>query len=257
MQISALKYNSFLYINKKYIGQKPQISNGNSESFSFPSYKAYASFRPLSFKAIGDYDGLTKEEIAEIRKKRKEQKKADKQRRYEQRQLKKVLDTPISTVNEDEKTIDIIAKAAYPANVISNFNREENVFYVDGVPCHSIEGFLQSLKTPDEELQRELCLKSGSSARYMGRKLTGRDNWKERQILYWKGVSYPRESDEYKNLVKKAFFARFNASNEYRDALNSTKGYSLTHKCGAKEPKDTVLTEQEFISILDELRQYL
>lgn len=227
------------------------------KEFSFPAHNFYISCKPLSFKAIGDYDGLSKEEIAELRKKRKAEQKAEKQRRYDYRQMMKELNKPVSTINENDRTIDILAKAAYPANILSNFKRVDPPFYVDDVPCYSIEGFLQSLKTPDEELQKSLCLKSGSTARRLGRMLTQKDNWKENQVLYWKGIPYSRDSKEYINLVKKVFNARFDASQEYRDALKSTKGYTLTHSCGSKDKKETVLTEQEFISILDELREKL
>ena len=257
MQILTLKNNSFYFINKKCDNFHTDKKIEKSSSFSFPSYKMYSFLRPISFKAIGDCDGLTKEEIAARRKKRKAEEKAEKQRKYDYRQRMKELNKPVSTIDETKKTIDILAKAAYPANVLSNFKRVEPPFYINDVPCHSLEGFLQSLKTPDEELQKGLCLKSGSTARRLGRMLTQKDNWKENQVLYWKGVPYHRNSQEYIELVKNAFSERFNASEEYRDALKSTEGYSLTHSCGSSNPEETVLTEQEFISILDELREKL
>ncbi len=40
--------------------------------------------------------------------------------------------------------IDIHSKGAYPSDALSNFAAYE--FMVDGIPCASMEGFLQSLK---------------------------------------------------------------------------------------------------------------
>lgn len=60
-------------------------------------------------------------------------------------------------------TIDVFSSGAYPANVLSNFY--PNAFVFDGVPCASMEGLLQSLKTKDPTLQRKVCGSVGKEAK--------------------------------------------------------------------------------------------
>ena len=260
--IKALCLKNIVKVDKTKIvkmakNDAPSVEN---KTFEFPGREFYNSSYYTSFngkKYDNPYEGLSKEEIANLRKARKEQAKLEKQARLEEKARKLEENKPICTIDEDAKTIDIIAKGQYPANILSNFKREEVPFYVDGVPCHSLEGFLQALKTPDTEIQLELCAKSGAAARRLGRILTKKAKWKDTQTLYWQGPAYPRESEKYHDLIKKAYNSRFEASEDYRNALASTKGYSLTHKCGKQDPKETILTEKEFVEMLEFLRAKL
>ncbi len=76
-------------------------------------------------------------------------------------------------------------------------------------------------------------------------------------MLYWQGGTYARDSEEYQQLVRKAFRARFDHSERYREALRATKGYTLLHTYGCDDPTQTILTTQEFLTILNELRDLL
>ena len=87
--------------------------------------------------------------------------------------------------------------------------------------------------------------------------LTKQADWKKDQTLHWKNTLYKRNSQEYSDLIKRAFETKFQASEIFRDALKSTKGYTLTHKCGNNNPEETVLTEEEFINQLNMLRDKL
>ncbi len=60
-------------------------------------------------------------------------------------------------------TIDIHSKGEYPSCALSNFAEYE--FYIDGVKCMNMEGFLQSLKFRNKAKQRRVCLLSGSMAK--------------------------------------------------------------------------------------------
>ena len=243
---------TFNNIKPKY---QNRVHDAIKQFYLFSSNKISNNFR-ISFNGYDTYEGMSAEEKALLRKQRKQKEKAEKQKRYEQSLERKEREKPISTIDEVNKTLDIVAKGMYPANVLSNYKREEVPFFVDDIPCHSIEGFLQSLKTPDINLQRELCLKSGSSARHLGRMLT-KDSWKKSQILYWKGVPIARNSSEYMKLVKRAYTSRFEHSEEFRKALGDSRGYALLHTCGNNNQMDTVLTQDEFINILNSLRDEL
>jgi hypothetical protein len=136
---------------------------------------------------------------------------------------------------------------------LSNFTKRE--FYFDDVKCKSIEGVLQSLKIPDHAKQLEVCQLVGGKAKRAGKKY---NNWKENQVLYWKGIEYKRDSSEYATLIKMIFHSAKcdYIGNEpyYMYDIIVTANRKMTHSIGSDDPTDTVLTEDEFINILYELR---
>ncbi len=144
--------------------------------------------------------------------------------------------------------IDIHSKGKWPSNVLSNFY--PNKFEFQGVLCGSMEGFLQSLKTPSVTEQREICIYSGKEA-----KLLSTNHWKGDQKLYWDGrrVLY-REGKKLQILIRGAYQAMFNQCPEFREALAVSGRKKFFHSIGNQNPKDTILTEQEFCDILTKLR---
>lgn len=146
--------------------------------------------------------------------------------------------------------MDIRSGAGYPAGNLSNFH--PHPFVVDGVEIASMEGFLQSLKFKNTDMQREICKLVGRVA-----KARGVDKaWYKEQTLYWMGVPIKRESVEYQALLDKAYTAL--AQNEsFRKALLATQNATLTHSLGQKDPKRTILTKKEFCSRLIKLREQL
>lgn len=145
------------------------------------------------------------------------------------------------------KAIDIWSKSKYPAYVLSNLY--DSIFIFDDVECHSMEGFLQSLKYQDEGKQRQICKLKGMDAKRMSL-----SNWQRDQIVWWKGKPINRQSDVFMKLITEAYTALFQQNQYFRDALLSTKGKRLLHSRGKKDPHETILTEQEFCAILTELR---
>ena len=97
--------------------------------------------------------------------------------------------------------MDIGSKSGYPAGALSNFS--PHPFEIDGVKCNSMEGFLQGLKFESKEMQEYVCTLVGYAAKKKGRN----KNWQEKQTLYWRGVSIKRDSDEYQNLLNRAYNA--------------------------------------------------
>lgn len=145
------------------------------------------------------------------------------------------------------KAIDIWSKSEYPADVLSNLC--DNIFLFDGVECGSMEGFLQSLKYKDEDKQRQICLMSGKEAKRM----TNAD-WQREQIVWWKSAAVDRQSDDYMQLVHRAYQTMFEQNEKFRTALLSTKGKNLYHSQGESNSFKTILTGKEFCQILTELR---
>ena len=143
--------------------------------------------------------------------------------------------------------IDIWSKSKYPACVLSNLH--DSIFIFEDVECHSMEGFLQSLKRQDEAKQRQICKMKGIDA-----KRQSSSDWQKDQIVWWKGKNINRHSYEFFNLVTSAYTALFQQSRLFREALLSTKGKRLFHSRGKKDSHDNILKEQEFCAIIVKLR---
>lgn len=124
-------------------------------------------------------------------------------------------------------------------------------FVLDGVRCGSIEGFLQSLKFEDEETQHDVAQLHGYRAFKIGQE---GNSWKERQVLYWLGREYNRDSPAYQALLTSAYDALLDQNAEVRDILRSTAGLVLDHTMGKNDSHDTVLTRAEYVRQLDRLR---
>lgn len=159
-----------------------------------------------------------------------------------------------NTGSTERVTLDINSRAEFPINVLSNFT--ETNFTFDGVRIKSIEGFLQSLKTSDPKKQRDICLLSGIKAKGVGKKLDKERNY-DFKNLYWQGKKINRNSETYQILLKEIYKKRFEKDETFRFALEYTQNYKLTHSIGCKDPKRTLLSENEFINTLEGLRQNL
>ena len=87
--------------------------------------------------------------------------------------------------------MDIGSQNGWPSCALSNFAAHE--FVIDGVQCASMEGFLQSLKFSNPDMQKEVCKLIGIKAKRAGKGeklaktpaalLAGRSNGKaQRQV---------------------------------------------------------------------------
>ena len=143
--------------------------------------------------------------------------------------------------------MDIGSGTGYPESALSNF--APHPFTIDGVKCNSMEGFLQSLKFKDMEMQKFVCTLVGKAAKFKGK----RKKWWRTQTLYWQGREYNRDSNEYQQLLDRAFEA-LSLNEKFRKALLATNGSPLSHSLGKRDITKTVLTEREFCSRLTKLR---
>lgn len=144
--------------------------------------------------------------------------------------------------------MDIGSKAGYPASSLSNFAGHR--FVIDDVECFSMEGFLQSLKFKEPEMQKEICKLIGRKAKFKGKP----KKWYRTQTLYWKGEELKRDSWQYQHLLDRAFQAMYDWSDSFRKALKASGNSTLTHSMGKNKINETVLTNSEFCGRLLELR---
>ena len=146
--------------------------------------------------------------------------------------------------------MDIGAGKGYPSSALSNFSPHPFVF--DGVECNSMEGFLQSLKFKNPEMQKQVCTLVGKQAKFKGKK----KNWYVTQTLWWKGEEIDRHSSQYQRLLKGAYW-ELGKNKGFQSALLATGNSKLTHSIGKPDTHRTILTTKEFCSILTELRESL
>lgn len=146
--------------------------------------------------------------------------------------------------------MDIGSGSGYPSSSLSNF--APHPFVIDGVQCNSMEGFLQSLKFKDVEMQKQVCLLVGKAAKFKGKK----KKWYRTQMLYWQGQEIARDSDDYQKLLDRAYDA-LAENKSFCNALLATGNSILTHSIGKSKQSDTVLTKSEFCSRLTAIRERL
>ena len=146
--------------------------------------------------------------------------------------------------------MDIGSGSGWPSAALSNF--APHPFTIDGIECNSMEGFLQSLKFKEPSMQIEVCKLVGKAAKFKGKK----KKWWRTQTLWWRGQEIKRDSQEYQDLLDRAFNALAeNAS--FKKALLATGDAVLTHTIGKTNMSETVLTRTEFCSRLLKIRQRL
>lgn len=146
--------------------------------------------------------------------------------------------------------MDIKSGSGYPSSALSNF--APHTFEIDGIKCASMEGFLQSLKFKNPKMQECICTFVGKKAKSAGSK----KNWQKKQVLYWQGVAIKRDSGEYQDLLDRAYDA-LAQNTSFQKALLATNDAALTHSIGRNNPRETVLTQHEFISRLLKIRSIL
>lgn len=146
--------------------------------------------------------------------------------------------------------MDIGSGNGYPESALSNFAPHQ--FEIDGITCHSMEGFLQSLKFQNPDMQAHVCTLVGKKAKFKGKK----KKWYRSQTLYWQGQEINRHGQEYQDLLDKAFEA-LGQNQGFKKALLATQNATLTHSIGKNKATETILTKQEFCSRLTKLRTKL
>lgn len=146
--------------------------------------------------------------------------------------------------------MDIGSGSGWPSCALSNF--APHPFVIDDVVCASMEGFLQSLKFKEPEMQVEVCKLVGKAAKFKGKK----KKWWQTQTLFWQGQTFKRDSKEYQELLDRAFDA-LSTNTSFQKALLATGTATLTHSIGKTKQQETVLTRQEFCSRLTKIRERL
>jgi len=115
-----------------------------------------------------------------------------------------------------------------------------------------MEGFLQSLKFKNPDMQKEVCKLVGIKAKMKGKN----KNWYRDGKLYWQGKEIDRFSQEYQELLDRAYNA-LAKNRKFQKALLASGNAQLTHSIGKGRMKETILTKSEFCSRLMNIRDRL
>lgn len=143
--------------------------------------------------------------------------------------------------------IDINIEGEEPANILSNLYDE--TFEYDNTMFASVESFFQGLKFKDAKRQAEIFAMPGKAARKAG---IYHNWWKLTGNLYFKGKKINRYSFDYDKLIAVPFLSRFcNDNGKFKQALLDTKFKTLTYSNGKAEKYQTVLTQSEYLNILN------
>lgn len=148
--------------------------------------------------------------------------------------------------------MDIGSKHGYPASALSNFSPHPFivVWREFTLECNSMEGFLQSLKFKNPNMQKYVATLVG----YMAKKKGREKNWKVQGILWWNGEPIDRFSVEYQDLLDVAYDA-LATNNSFRNALLASENSVLIHTMGKSNPTETILTKSEFCNRLTKIRE--
>jgi predicted NAD-dependent protein-ADP-ribosyltransferase YbiA (DUF1768 family) len=146
--------------------------------------------------------------------------------------------------------MDIGSGTGYPSANLSNF--APHPFVIDGIECASMEGFLQSLKFSNIDMQIHVCTLVGRQAKFKGKKKA----WYRKQVLYWQGEEIGRHTERYQELLDQAFYA-LSENTKFQKALLASGDATLTHSMGNKDESRTILTTREFCGRLTRIRAEL
>ena len=127
-------------------------------------------------------------------------------------------------------------------------------FKFRGKKVASIEGVLQGIKYKDKKIQNLVFKYSGTDA-YHTRSANTLNFWGNDGILYWQGKPMKRESEEYQIFLDELYISALK-NPIYKSALLATGDKYLLHHIGNTNPKETVLTREEYEQRLNTLREF-
>ena len=122
--------------------------------------------------------------------------------------------------------------------------------------CASMESFLQSLKIENPTLQIQFAEEYTGYMAYKAR--LALPDWRKHQLLYFGGKSYGRHTQEYQDLITRAYDCLFESNDIFREiVLPRFKDYTLIHSIGETNNHETILTDSEYLYQLRRLMDKL
>jgi hypothetical protein len=145
-----------------------------------------------------------------------------------------------------EIIVDIGSGKGYPSAVLSNF--APHPFVLDGVRIASMEGFLQSLKFSNPNMQKHVCTLVGRAAKARGR---GK-NWRRGGKLHWNGRTIDRFSQQYQDLLDRAFETLYTTNESASKALLAIGGRRPGARHGQEKRQGNGLDAEQILLAADQ-----
>jgi len=165
-----------------------------------------------------------------------------------------VAQTTLNKIIPKDGVVNVQSRSKGLQRKLSNFWAVS--FFFDGVECGSVEGAIQALKESDPDLQRSVCLLSGSEAKAFGK--IKKEELESSLTVYWKGESMPFREERHRQLLEQIMRAKFEQSEEARAALIESAPYQLVHRgFPFRDLPMTSLPRKEFCEILTKIRTEL
>lgn len=133
----------------------------------------------------------------------------------------------------------------FPGHAGNLSNLANHPFLLNGIYYGSMEGFLQSLRVKDVEMQKEVAAMHGIKA-----KMQGQYHIIKNDTMYYKGVPFNRFSTKYPQLVAEAYDKCFAQNESFQMSIYATRKHTLRHSIGKSDATQTILTENEFLGNL-------
>jgi len=118
-------------------------------------------------------------------------------------------------------------------------------FVLDTVYCRCLVSFFQALKFQSESTRTFICKIFAEDDLRRIRDIGS--TWREKQVLYWKGIEYRRDSEEFQELIGHAFKSA-SLHPDFQKVLLASGNHFLDKIARSNNPAQTVLTKDEAIS---------
>jgi len=126
-------------------------------------------------------------------------------------------------------------------------------FVIDNIEVESFEGWIQSLRSPEQWFKEQSYGLTGFSAWKKGQGI----DWWTKQELYWLDRKINRQSEEYTELITRAYDCLYEQCEDFRNCLKESIPYKLEHSVGRGNKSETLMTRVEYLFQMNRLRDKL
>ena len=154
-------------------------------------------------------------------------------------------------ISEGDNFINATYGAKGLSKMLSNLFPYE--IHFKGHAAKSLEGIFQGIKHKEPEVQKVIMQYFGMDALYT-REANKINDWRESQTLYFGNQSMLRGSEQYQQFIDELYTAALQ-NPLYAKAVRCAGNKTILHSIGKDDPKQTVLTRNEFESRLNSIKE--
>jgi len=133
----------------------------------------------------------------------------------------------------------------------SRQNPQYDNFMFEGEKINSVNSFLQGAISEDAFIRQQIIQEPIEIALERAKLIKPQYDYRE---LHWNGKHFKRDSIDYQSLLTRIFDARYENDLKFRQAIRVSKKYELFHSKGKNNPRETILTIDEFLAQIKRLQ---